>query len=378
MALPALGSGSQTLAETGRNKANFEELGTKWSCQNQNGRTNRPMAEQWQNWQNPAQPELVQPRLSPISMFATSACTVLLSYYSFSFIVVHMFWAPKWMVRGKRIHSESAYHWSSGKQDCDAADPQCELLEARASCAPARRGSCATWARLQAGDCVAEWEGGRREKVVDGRQSLPLANTKVPHLQVPKLQGTAGLSHLHHSAEAQLAQGDDKVFVQLLHWFCQVPVFHIREIQLADLLTRGKNTKEGKWLAKEQAGRMADWVADASSMILCDEDGEDLLCMYSWSFGREVLRKVGDEIDFKNAPYYPGAEGRTLADVVPDIRSPEGKMILKRSTYHDGFMGDQVRDYHVVLQEVSVNVNPVANKRDMRYPEDVFMAYPAY
>ncbi|KAF6751248.1 hypothetical protein DFP72DRAFT_1071452 [Ephemerocybe angulata] len=110
---------------------------------------------------------------------------------------------------------------------------------------------------------------------------------------------------------------------------------------------------------------MADWVADASSMILCNEDGEDLLCMYSWSFGREVLRKVGDEIDFKNAPYYPGAEGRTLADVVLDIRSPEGKMILKRSTYHDGFMGDQVRDYHVVLQEVSVNVNPVANKRDM-------------
>ncbi|KAF6754397.1 hypothetical protein DFP72DRAFT_369734 [Ephemerocybe angulata] len=217
-----------------------------------------------------------------------------------------------------------------------------------------------------------------KEAVPEKPKPLNKTDAKVPHPGVSNLNGPAGPSHAHRSRKTQLVLADDKERHRALQWFRRAPVFRIRGVHLADFLERGKNTKEGKRLAEEQAGRMADWAADAGSMIVCDEDGEVLACAFAWCFGGEVLREKGDKIDFKNAPFYPGPEGRTLADVVEkDILSADGKKVLKRKTYYDGFTESQIRDYHVVLQEVSALVDPVANARDMRHPDDAFMSYPA-
>ncbi|KAF6762534.1 hypothetical protein DFP72DRAFT_1060791 [Ephemerocybe angulata] len=190
---------------------------------------------------------------------------------------------------------------------------------------------------------------GAKKAVPEKPKPPNKADAKVPYPNVLKLNGPAGSSHAHRS-----------------------------RVHLGDFLKRGKNTKEGKRLAEEQAGRMSNWEADAGSMIVCGEDGEVLLCVFAWCFGRKVLRKKGNKIDFKNVLFYPGPEGQTLADIVEkDILSTDGKEVLQRKTYYDGFKEAQIHDYHVVLQEVSALVDPIASNRDMHHPDDMFMPYPA-
>ncbi|KAF6760366.1 hypothetical protein DFP72DRAFT_843282 [Ephemerocybe angulata] len=76
---------------------------------------------------------------------------------------------------------------------------------------------------------------------------------------------------------------------------------------------------------------------------------------YQCLMGGKVLRNKGDYLDMKNAPYYLGAKERD----------------------HDSLTHAQVRDYHIVLQELSARMDPITDDCNMRHPEDAYMFYPA-
>ncbi|KAF5313363.1 hypothetical protein D9611_008590 [Ephemerocybe angulata] len=192
-------------------------------------------------------------------------------------------------------------------------------------------------------------------------------NSKVPLPNVTRLDGPAGPSQARRSRRVQEETGEEKDDRRTEEWYRRVPVFRIRGVYLSHLLERGKNTAEGKRIAESQMNAMLDWEADAGSMIVCDEDGQVLVCVFGWSLtGGKVLQELGEPINFKSAPYYPGSRGRTLCDVKESSATDRG-------TYHDGFT---IKRYHTVMQGVSSLVTPVANARDIRHPADAFMAYP--
>ncbi|KAF6755585.1 hypothetical protein DFP72DRAFT_762481, partial [Ephemerocybe angulata] len=153
----------------------------------------------------------------------------------------------------------------------------------------------------------------------------------VPLPNVTRLDGPAGPSQARRSRRVQEETGEEKDDRRTEEWYRRVPVFRIRGVYLSHLLERGKNTAEGKRIAESQMNAMLDWEADAGSMIVCDEDGQVLVCVFGWSLtGGKVLRELGEPINFKSAPYYPGSRGRTLCDVKESSATDRG-------TYHDGF-----------------------------------------
>ncbi|KAF5333893.1 hypothetical protein D9611_015071 [Ephemerocybe angulata] len=89
-------------------------------------------------------------------------------------------------------------------ENYDAADPRHELVRARASCAHARLGSCATWARLQGGDCDELRK--ETEKEEDGVQNYDAAD---PRRELVRVRASCAHARLGSCATWARLQGGD-------------------------------------------------------------------------------------------------------------------------------------------------------------------------